>query len=168
MAAEAISSLKDRTGSSRQKIRDTIIASNPKLNFQSHYLNAALKKAVEGGKLVQVKASYKLAAKAKAAPKKAAPKKKPAAKKATKVSSLREHWTALIPLFNFEIQNCNALYSGDSHDFPDVVVQHELILLLFASASSQKAAPKKAAPKKAAPKKAAKKAAPKKKAAAKK
>mmetsp|Transcript_331 Transcript_331/g.759 ORF Transcript_331/g.759 Transcript_331/m.759 type:complete len:245 (+) Transcript_331:268-1002(+) len=66
----------------------------PQTTLKKHIMRAALKKAVEKGTLVQVKASYKIsqehkkavkaaAIKAKKPPKKAAPKKKAAAKKKT-------------------------------------------------------------------------------------
>jgi histone H1/5 len=101
---EAIISLKERSGSSRQAISKYVSAK--KSNFASHFLNKALRTAVEGGKLVQVKGSYKVAAaqKKKAAPKKAAAKKpaakkdaKPAAKTASKKVSAKKAKKAASP-----------------------------------------------------------------------
>ena len=70
--------MKDRTGSSNQAIKASIIANHPTIKFAQHLLRSALKRGVETGKLVQVKSSYKLVPKAK----KAAPvKKAPAVKK---------------------------------------------------------------------------------------
>ena len=73
LAKAAIVSLKERNGSSLQAIKKFVMAK--KKNYVNGVFLRALKSAVAGGKLVQVKGSYKLAAKAKAAPKKkAAPK----------------------------------------------------------------------------------------------
>ena len=76
-----IAELKDRTGSSRQAISKVV--SSKKSPFDNKALNRALKAGVESGKLVQVKASYKLSAGEKKPVKKAKTVKKPAAKKAT-------------------------------------------------------------------------------------
>jgi len=79
--------LKERTGSSRQAIKK-YLAANEKKEIKTHILNAALKKGVADGKLVMVKASYKVSADTKKAlTKKAAPKKKAAAPKKKKASS---------------------------------------------------------------------------------
>ena len=93
LAKEAISSLKDRTGSSPQAIKAYITSKYPTIKFAQHLLRAALKKGVEGKKLIKVKASFKVAAVekkvkkvvkkvVKAATAKKTPTKKPAAKKA--------------------------------------------------------------------------------------
>ena len=74
LAQAAIVSLKERNGSSLQAIKKFVMAKK-KTGYVNGTFLRALKSAVAGGKLVQVKGSYKLAAKAKAAPKKkAAPK----------------------------------------------------------------------------------------------
>ena len=52
--------MKDRTGSSNQAIKASIIANHPTIKFAQHLLRSALKRGVETGKLVQVKSSYKL------------------------------------------------------------------------------------------------------------
>jgi histone H1/5 len=68
------------------------VSNHPTIKFAQHSLRTALKKGAESGKLVKVKASFKLAesekkapkkvaAKKVAAPKAAAVKKSPAAKK---------------------------------------------------------------------------------------
>ena len=88
MIKAAVASLKDRTGSSVQAIEKYIKATYPAVDLKHHMLLRVLKSNAAGGKLVQVKASYKLAAAEKKAKKAAAPKaakapaaKKPAAKK---------------------------------------------------------------------------------------
>eukprot|EP00596_Hydrurales_sp_CCMP1899_P009135 CAMPEP_0119041396 /NCGR_PEP_ID=MMETSP1177-20130426/11854_1 /TAXON_ID=2985 /ORGANISM="Ochromonas sp, Strain CCMP1899" /LENGTH=169 /DNA_ID=CAMNT_0007007411 /DNA_START=34 /DNA_END=543 /DNA_ORIENTATION=- len=105
MAKEAIASLKERTGSSAQAIKAYIADNHKEINFQQHLLRGALNKGAESGKLVKVKASFKLAVAEKkivvakkapaaakvavakkAAPKKAAVKKTPV-KKAVKAKS---------------------------------------------------------------------------------
>ncbi|DBA02420.1 TPA: hypothetical protein N0F65_007239 [Lagenidium giganteum] len=58
LIVEAISELKERNGSSRQAI--TKYVSAKKANFAGHFLNKALRTAVEAEKLVQNKGSYKL------------------------------------------------------------------------------------------------------------
>ena len=74
LAKAAIVSLKERNGSSLQAVKKFVAAKKGKGYVNGVFLRA-LRSAVTGGKLVQVKGSYKLAAKAKAAPKKkAAPK----------------------------------------------------------------------------------------------
>ena len=78
----AIVALKERGGSSRQAINKYVSAKKG-AGFKSGVFNRALKTAVEGGKLIQVKGSFKLAAAAKKAAKKAAPKKKATTKKKT-------------------------------------------------------------------------------------
>ena len=90
MIKEAIVALKDRTGSSTIAIKKYMEA-HYKLsdNFGTN-LSKALKRCVENGKLVKVKASYKLgslktAPKKTAAKKKTVVKKKPATKKKTVV-----------------------------------------------------------------------------------
>ena len=77
LAKEAIVALKERGGSSGQAIKGYITKTYPALNFQQHLLRSALKTGTAKGKLVQVKASWKLAV----AEKKTV--KKPAAKKPT-------------------------------------------------------------------------------------
>lgn len=100
MITEAISSLKERNGSSRQAIVKYIKANHPVGTSADTHIKAALKRAVTSNVLVQTKGagasgSFKVAAKAKApkkkpaakkpkTPKKAAAAKKPAAKKAKK------------------------------------------------------------------------------------
>ena len=85
MAKEAISALKDRTGSSLAAIKSYIATKYPEHTLQPHFLRAALKKGVADGTFVMVKASYKLSA----AAKKPAPKKKAtaAAKPAAKAAA---------------------------------------------------------------------------------
>merc|ERR1712194_55709 len=82
--------LKERTGSSRQAIKK-YLAANEKKEIKTHILNAALKKGVADGKLVMVKASYKVSADTKKAlTKKAAPKKKAAAPKKKKATATKK------------------------------------------------------------------------------
>jgi histone H1/5 len=87
LAKEAIATLKERSGSSSQAIKAHIVSNHPTIKFAQHSLRTALKKGAESGKLVKVKASFKLAESEKKAPKKeaankvAAPKKTAAAKK---------------------------------------------------------------------------------------
>jgi len=86
--------LKERTGSSRQAIKK-YLAANEKKEIKNHLLNAALKKGVADGKLVMVKASYKVSADTKKAlTKKAAPKKKAAAPKKKKATATKKKKTA--------------------------------------------------------------------------
>jgi len=86
--------LKERTGSSRQAIKK-YLAANEKKEIKTHVLNAALKKGVADGKLVMVKASYKVSADTKKAlTKKAAPKKKAAAPKKKKATATKKKKTA--------------------------------------------------------------------------
>mmetsp|Transcript_13941 Transcript_13941/g.15271 ORF Transcript_13941/g.15271 Transcript_13941/m.15271 type:complete len:144 (+) Transcript_13941:418-849(+) len=86
--------LKERTGSSRQAIKK-YLAANEKKEIKNHILNAALKKGVADGKLVMVKASYKVSADTKKAlTKKAAPKKKAAAPKKKKATATKKKKTA--------------------------------------------------------------------------
>ena len=80
LAKAAIVSLKERNGSSLQAVKKFVAAKKGKGYVNGVFLRA-LRSAVTGGKLVQVKGSYKLAAKAKAAPKKKAATKKKAAPK---------------------------------------------------------------------------------------
>mmetsp|Transcript_6448 Transcript_6448/g.8468 ORF Transcript_6448/g.8468 Transcript_6448/m.8468 type:complete len:136 (+) Transcript_6448:85-492(+) len=80
MIKAAILALKDRTGSSPQAIKSHILTNFPGVKFQQHSLRLALKKGVEAGKLVKVKASFKLSAEEKKPPKKKVVKKKPAKK----------------------------------------------------------------------------------------
>ena len=77
---KAIATLKDRTGSSRQAIKNFIEKEDGKemAGVTNRAFLTALKKGVTDGKLVQVKGSYKLAAAEKKAPK---PKKKKVVKK---------------------------------------------------------------------------------------
>eukprot|EP00934_Nitzschia_sp_Nitz4_P000477 Nitzschia sp. Nitz4//scaffold7_size249615//18182//19339//NITZ4_001139-RA/size249615-augustus-gene-0.18-mRNA-1//-1//CDS//3329558328//477//frame0 len=81
---EAITALKDRTGSSPIAINKWI-ESEKKQTVKPHIMKAALKRGVETGTLVKVKASYKVSAEAKkaATKKPAAPKAKAVVKKAT-------------------------------------------------------------------------------------
>merc|ERR1711865_379932 len=63
------------------------MGANEKKEIKTHYLHGALKKGVTDGKLVMVKASYKISADTKKAlTKKAAPKKKKAAPKKKKTA----------------------------------------------------------------------------------
>ena len=81
---EAISTLKDRTGSSRQAIAK-VVEVKKGASYAKARLNMALKKGVDTAALTQVKGSYKLAkvaAKVKVAKKKPAAKKKSVTKKA--------------------------------------------------------------------------------------
>ncbi|CAN0446399.1 unnamed protein product, partial [Ectocarpus fasciculatus] len=80
MVFDAIKTLKERNGSSIQAIKKSITATYPALNFTPHQMRSALKKGVESGKFVKMKASYKLSAEAK----KPAPKKKVVKKKVVK------------------------------------------------------------------------------------
>ncbi len=81
---EAVISLGERTGSSRQAI-DKYVSAKKGSSYSKSRLNIALKKGVESGKLLQVKGSFKLAPTEKKAKKAAVPKKKAAgAKKTTK------------------------------------------------------------------------------------
>ncbi|WZN61144.1 histone H1/5 [Chloropicon roscoffensis] len=89
MVQEAIKDLKDRTGSSTVAIAKWVESKYTLPDTFKKSLSTALKKMTEDGKLVKVKASYKLGAALKAAPKKKVVKKKPAAPKkkpATKVT----------------------------------------------------------------------------------
>ena len=65
MVQESIKALKDRSGSSVQAITKQLIASY-KIDINKPALSAALKKGVDSGDLVKVKASYKLGKKVKA------------------------------------------------------------------------------------------------------
>lgn len=73
LIVEAITELKERNGSSRQAIAK--IVESKKANYQGHFLNKALRNAVDAEKLVQIKGSYKLSPAL----------KKPAAKKKVSV-----------------------------------------------------------------------------------
>lgn len=83
---DAISALKDRTGSSTIAIKKYMQSKMPQDKpWANATFLATLKKGVASGEFVQVKNSYKLSADAKKAmTKKAAPKSAPAAKKAAK------------------------------------------------------------------------------------
>merc|ERR1739848_692667 len=85
MVVAAIKALKERGGSSLPAIKK-YIAANSKVDVVklAPFIRKALKKGVEGGKLVQVKASYKLGKEDK--PKKVKKAKKPKAKKPKKVA----------------------------------------------------------------------------------
>ena len=80
MVQEAIKDLKDRTGSSTVAIAKWVESKYTLPDTFKKSLSTALKKMTEDGKLVKVKASYKLGAALKAAPKKKVVKKKPATK----------------------------------------------------------------------------------------
>ncbi|EGZ23850.1 hypothetical protein PHYSODRAFT_386027, partial [Phytophthora sojae] len=58
LIVDAIKELKERNGSSRQAIAKVVEAK--KVNYASHHLNKALRTAVDAGKFIQVKGSYKL------------------------------------------------------------------------------------------------------------
>lgn len=77
LIVEAIQHLKERTGSSRQAIAKYV--TEKKKNYANHFLNKALRSAVEANKLVQVKGSYRVAAAA----------KKAAASKAKKTAAVK-------------------------------------------------------------------------------
>jgi len=81
MIKEAISALKERTGSSTQAIKKWL-AANGKPVTANHFFLKALKTGVEKGTLIKVKGSYKLSAAAKAPPKK--PKKESCKEKSRK------------------------------------------------------------------------------------
>ena len=83
---DAINSLKERGGCSRETILEYVAAKRGLAHFNGGLVNKYLREGVEKGELVQVKNSFKIArgvAKKKAPAKKAvAPKKKVPAKKA--------------------------------------------------------------------------------------
>merc|ERR1712019_242264 len=83
MIKAAIVALKDRTGSSTPAIAKYMKANYDLPDNFGKTLNRLLKKFVEDGKLIKVKASYKLGS-LKTAPKKKVVKKKAAPKKAKK------------------------------------------------------------------------------------
>ena len=85
MITAAITTLKERKGSSLSAIKKYILATY-KVEEKSvaTFCNKNLKKMVESGAVTQTKGSFKLAEKPKAAKPKKAAVKKPAAKKATK------------------------------------------------------------------------------------
>eukprot|EP00183_Erythrolobus_madagascarensis_P006936 CAMPEP_0185844336 /NCGR_PEP_ID=MMETSP1354-20130828/539_1 /TAXON_ID=708628 /ORGANISM="Erythrolobus madagascarensis, Strain CCMP3276" /LENGTH=116 /DNA_ID=CAMNT_0028543983 /DNA_START=204 /DNA_END=554 /DNA_ORIENTATION=+ len=91
MVNTAIKEIGDRTGSSVPAI-SKFIGEQYKVEVNKQALSKAVKKGVEDGTLVRIKASYKLSPKAaakasktkKAAPKKAAPKKTATKKASTK------------------------------------------------------------------------------------
>merc|ERR1712048_1197815 len=85
MVQEAIKDLKDRTGSSTVAIAKWVESKYTLPDTFKKSLSTALKKMTEDGKLVKVKASYKLGAALKAAPKKKVVKKKVVKKKPKKV-----------------------------------------------------------------------------------
>jgi len=76
-----------------QAIKKYIESTYKKITFQQHSLRLALKKGVEAGKLIKVKASYKISAGEKLAVKKASkpvkPKKK-VTKKTTKKTATKK------------------------------------------------------------------------------
>ncbi|QDZ20215.1 histone H1/5 [Chloropicon primus] len=82
MVKAAIVALKDRTGSSAVAIAKYLDGNYKLPDTYKKSLSLTLKKLVESGKLVKVKASYKLGS-LKTEPKKKVVKKKPAAKKKT-------------------------------------------------------------------------------------
>eukprot|EP00455_Lapot_gusevi_P050008 TRINITY_DN7192_c0_g4_i1.p1 TRINITY_DN7192_c0_g4~~TRINITY_DN7192_c0_g4_i1.p1 ORF type:complete len:184 (+),score=86.67 TRINITY_DN7192_c0_g4_i1:82-633(+) len=88
MIQEAIATLHERSGSSRAAITKVIFEKYPQLNnmalaqFRS-LLNRALKRGVENEKLIQIKASYKLALKKKPSEAKEEKAEKKEAKKST-------------------------------------------------------------------------------------
>ena len=94
LAKEAIVALKERGGSSGQAIKGYITKTYPALNFQQHLLRSALKTGTAKGKLVQVKASWKLAVAEKKTVKPAA--KKPTTPKAKKPAAEKVHLLNLI------------------------------------------------------------------------
>eukprot|EP00177_Eucheuma_denticulatum_P001260 GFKZ01002294.1.p2 GENE.GFKZ01002294.1~~GFKZ01002294.1.p2 ORF type:complete len:161 (+),score=38.53 GFKZ01002294.1:262-744(+) len=86
MVAESIKELKDRTGSSVPAISKQV-QSKYGIDINKPALVKAIKKGVEAGDLIQIKASYKLNKKTPAPPakaKKPAEKKKPAPKPAAR------------------------------------------------------------------------------------
>eukprot|EP00168_Porphyra_purpurea_P010868 TRINITY_DN271_c0_g1_i2.p3 TRINITY_DN271_c0_g1~~TRINITY_DN271_c0_g1_i2.p3 ORF type:complete len:163 (-),score=60.62 TRINITY_DN271_c0_g1_i2:144-632(-) len=74
MTAEAVKALKERSGSSLPAVTK-YITTTYSIDVNKHALNKALRDGVSDGKLIKIKASYKLPA----AVKDAAPKKKKAA-----------------------------------------------------------------------------------------
>lgn len=92
MIAQAIGTLKDRSGSSRQAIQKYVTANFKVGDNAGTHLKLALKRGVATGQFKQVKGagasgSFKLSEKPKPAKKKAAVAKKPAAKKAKKAAA---------------------------------------------------------------------------------
>lgn len=69
MTAEAVKALKERSGSSLPALTK-YITTTYSIDVNKHALNKALRDSVSDGKLIKVKASYKLPAAAKEAPKK--------------------------------------------------------------------------------------------------
>lgn len=69
MTAEAVRALKERSGSSLPALTK-YITTTYSIDVNKHALNKALRDGVSDGKLIKVKASYKLPAAAKEAPKK--------------------------------------------------------------------------------------------------
>lgn len=59
--AEAIGALRDRKGSSMIALEKFVTANHPELDFKKHHFKAALKRGVENGSFIKVRASYKLA-----------------------------------------------------------------------------------------------------------
>jgi histone H1/5 len=120
LAKEAILALKDRTGSSTAAIKAWIAKAYPSVKVVPHLLRQALKKGVEGKKLVQIKASYKVAvaekkvkattpkAKATTPKKKSAPKKKAPAKKAEAAAEGAAAAPAKVGLLLCATSNCHA------------------------------------------------------------
>lgn len=82
LAKEAITALKERTGSSQQAIKAHIVANHPSIKFAQHLLRGALNKGADAGKFVKVKASYKLGAEEKKVKKAVTKKTVPATKAA--------------------------------------------------------------------------------------
>ena len=94
MIKAAIAALKERSGSSRQAILKYVVANYKVGDSAGTHLKMALKRAVAGGDLIQVKGtgasgSFKLAKKA-PAPKKPAAAKKPAKKPAAKKAAAKK------------------------------------------------------------------------------
>lgn len=99
MTAEAVKALKERSGSSLPALTK-YITTTYSIDVNKHALNKALRDSVSDGKLIKVKASYKLPAAAKEAPKKkkkaapaaaarAAPKKKTVKKAAAPAAAAK-------------------------------------------------------------------------------
>lgn len=84
MVAEALRGLSDRTGSSVPAITKQLMAQY-KLDVNKTALSNALKKGVDSGDLVKIRASYKLGKKVPAKPKASVKKKTVAAKPPAKV-----------------------------------------------------------------------------------
>lgn len=91
MTAEAVKALKERSGSSLPAVTK-YITTTYSIDVNKHALNKALRESVSDGKLIKVKASYKLPA---AASKEAPKKKKKAAPAASAAAASKVRWVGL-------------------------------------------------------------------------